>query len=144
MSSPFKVAKVPTTPRELRLVITVPDHATALDFYRDILGLRELADFTDDNGGRATLLDAGHATVEIGDELHADAIDAIEVGQRVAGHIRLAFAVEAAGEATDRLVVGGARLIAAATTTPWGSLNSRLEAPDGLQLTLFSGEITQI
>jgi hypothetical protein len=24
--------------------------------------------------------------------------------------------------------------------TPWGSLNSRLEAPAGLQLTLFSGD----
>jgi lactoylglutathione lyase len=129
-----------TPPRELRLVITVPDHATALDFYRDTLGLRELAAFTDDNGGQATLLDAGRATVEIGDELHADAIDALEVGHRVAGHIRVAFSVEDAGEATDRLVVGGAQLIAAPTTTPWGSLNSRLESPDGVQLTLFSGE----
>ena len=131
-----------TSPHELRLVITVPDHADALDFYRDILGLRELAAFTDDNGGRAILLDAGRATVEIGDELHADAIDALEVGHRVAGHIRVAFAVEDAGEATERLVAGGAKLIAAATATPWGSLNARLEAADGLQLTLFSGEFT--
>jgi lactoylglutathione lyase len=129
-----------TPPRELRLVITVPDHATALAFYRDILGLRELAAFTDDNGGQATLLDAGRATVEIGDELHADAIDALEVGHRVAGHLRVAFSVEDAGEATDRLVAGGAQLIAAVTATPWGSLNSRLESPDGVQLTLFSGE----
>jgi len=132
-----------TSPSELRLVITVPDHATALAFYRDTLGLRELAAFTDDNGGQATLLDAGRATIEIGDGLHADAIDELEVGRRVAGHVRVAFAVEDASEATDRLVVGGARLIAAATTTPWGSLNSRLESPDGVQLTLFSGESTE-
>jgi lactoylglutathione lyase len=132
-----------TPPTELRLVITVPDHATALDFYRDALGLPELAALTDDNGGRAVLLDAGRATVEIGDELHADAIDALEVGRRVAGQIRVAFAVEDAVAATDRLVAGGAALIAAATATPWGSLNSRLESPDGLQLSLFSGESTE-
>jgi lactoylglutathione lyase len=132
-----------TPPRELRLVITVLDHATALAFYRDTLGLQELAAFTDDNGGQATLLDAGRATVEIGDELHADAIDALEVGHRVAGQIRVAFSVEDAAEATDRLVVGGAQLIAAVTTTPWGSRNSRLESPDGVQLTLFSGEPTE-
>jgi predicted enzyme related to lactoylglutathione lyase len=89
------------------------------------------------------LLDAGRATVEIGDELHADAIDALEVGHRVAGHVRVAFAVEDAAASTDRLVAGGARLIAAATSTPWGSLNSRLESADGLQLTLFSGEHTE-
>ena len=132
-----------TPPTELRLVITVPDHESALDFYRDALGLSELAAFTDDNGGRATLLDAGRATVEIGDELHADAMDALEVGRRVAGQIRVAFAVEDAVAATDRLVEGGGTLIAAATPTPWGSLNSRLESPDGVQLSLFSGETTQ-
>jgi predicted enzyme related to lactoylglutathione lyase len=132
-----------TSPTELRLVITVPDHDTAVEFYRAALGLPELAAFTDDNGGRATLLDAGRATVEIGDELHADAIDALEVGRRVAGQIRVAFAVQDAVAVTDRLVGGGARLIAAATPTPWGSLNSRLESPDGVQLSLFSGETAE-
>ena len=32
---------------------------------------------------------------------------------------------------------GFAELVAAPTRTPWDSLNSRLEAPAGLQLTLF-------
>jgi len=45
--------------------------------------------------------------------------------------------------ATDRLVAGGAQLIAATKSTPWGSVNSRLESPDGVQLTLFSGEHTE-
>ena len=31
----------------------------------------------------------------------------------------------------------GAHLIAAPTETPWRSLNSRLDAPAGLQITLF-------
>ena len=132
-----------TSPGELRVVITVPDHDTAVDFYRDAFGLRELAAFTDDNGGQATLLDAGRATVEIGDELHADAIDALEVGRRVAGQIRLAFAVQDATDATDRLLAGGGKLIAPATTTPWGSVNARFESPDRLQLTVFSNEVTE-
>ena len=39
--------------------------------------------------------------------------------------------------ATDQLVSAGAELIASPTETPWRSLNSRLEAPAGLQITLF-------
>ena len=36
-----------------------------------------------------------------------------------------------------RLMDAGAELIAPPTETPWRSLNSRLEAPAGLQITLF-------
>ena len=68
---------------------------------------------------------------------HAEHIDRLEVGRRVAGHIRVAFEVPDAAAATDRLVAGGATLVAAPVETPWRSLNSRLEAPAGLQLTLF-------
>jgi len=38
---------------------------------------------------------------------------------------------------TERLVGAGAALLAVPTETPWRSLNSRLEAPAGLQITLF-------
>jgi hypothetical protein len=38
---------------------------------------------------------------------------------------------------TDRLALAGAQVIAAPTVTPWRSLNARLDAPAGLQLTLF-------
>jgi predicted enzyme related to lactoylglutathione lyase len=55
----------------------------------------------------------------------------------VAGKIRVAFEVPDAREATRRLTGGGAGLIAEPTRTPWNSLNARLSAPDGLQLTLF-------
>lgn len=33
--------------------------------------------------------------------------------------------------------VAGVEVLADAVETPWGSLNSRLQAPDDLQLTLF-------
>jgi lactoylglutathione lyase len=121
---------------EMRLVVTAPDYDEALRFYRDVLGLRELGAF-DDGGGRVAILDAGRATLELSDVPHAEHIDRLEVGRRVAGQVRVAFRVPDAAETTDRLVGGGATLIAAPVETPWRSLNSRLEAPAGLQLTLF-------
>ena len=131
-------------PRELRLVLTVSDYDAALAFYRNALGLREEASFTDGNGGRATLLYAGRATVELADAAHAEAVDDLEVGRRVAGAVRLAFAVDDAAVATDRLVGAGADLLAAPVLTPWGTLNARLVAPDGQQLTLFSGDEVEV
>jgi predicted enzyme related to lactoylglutathione lyase len=56
----------------------------------------------------------------------------------VAGHIRVALGVPDSAEATERLRAAGAEVIAEPTPTPWGSLNARLRAPAGLQLTLFS------
>ena len=126
-----------TSVRELRLVVTVDDYDDALTFYRDVLGLTEQAAYSAPNGGRVTLLDAGRATIELADGRQADFIDEVEVGRRVAGKIRVAFEVEDGVAATRRLVDGGAELVAEPTRTPWNSLNSRLDAPGGLQLTLF-------
>ena len=75
---------------ELRLVVTAPDYDEALRFYRDVLGLRERAAYASP-GGRVTILEAGRATLELADPPHAAYIDAVEVGRRVAGHIRPAF-----------------------------------------------------
>lgn len=127
---------MPDGVHELRLVVTAHDHEAALRFYRDVLGLREIGAF-DDGGGRVSILEAGRATLELSDVAHAEHIDRLEVGRRVGGHLRVALRVDDAAEATDRLVAGGATLVAAPVETPWGSLNSRLEAPAGLQLTLF-------
>jgi lactoylglutathione lyase len=122
---------------ELRLVVTAPDYDEALVFYRDVLGLREQAAFSSP-GGRVTILAAGRATLELADPPHAAYIDEVEVGGRVAGHIRVAFGVRDSAAATASLAGAGATVIAAPTPTPWNSLNARLEAPAGLQLTLFS------
>ena len=127
---------------EMRLVVTAEDYAAAVTFYRDSLGLPQLAAF-DDGAGHVVILDAGRATLELSDVPHAEHIDRVEVGRRVAGHIRVAFGVTDAAEATDRLTDAGATLIAPPTPTPWRSLNSRLEAPGGLQLTLFQNEIAE-
>lgn len=121
---------------EMRLVVTAPDYEAALAFYRDTLGMPELAAFST-NDARVSILDAGRATIEIANPAHAAYVDDVEVGRRVAGHIRVALQVADAGTATDRALAAGAELIKQPTMTPWRSLNSRLNGPAGLQLTLF-------
>ncbi len=121
---------------EMRLVVTAPDYDAALAFYRDALGLPELGRF-DSPGGRVTILTAGRATLELAEPGHAAYVDEVEVGRRVAGHVRVAFGVTDASAATDRLLAAGSELLAPPTETPWHSLNARIEAPAGLQLTLF-------
>ncbi|MGW6735698.1 VOC family protein [Streptomyces sp. NPDC055013] len=123
--------------RELRLVVTAEDYEEALRFYRDVLGLPERGAFTSP-GGRVTILDAGRATLELTDPKHAEFIDEVEVGRRVAGHVRVAFQVADSTATTARLAAAGAEVLAEPTRTPWNSLNSRLEAPGALQLTLFT------
>lgn len=127
----------PASVHELRLVVTATDHAQAVRFYRDVLGLRERSAVSSP-GGRVTILEAGRATLELADPPHAAFIDQVEVGRRVAGHVRVALRVDDAQAMTDTLTSAGARLVAAPRRTPWGSLNARLEAPAGLQLTLFA------
>jgi catechol 2,3-dioxygenase-like lactoylglutathione lyase family enzyme len=125
--------------RQLRLCITAPDYDEALRFYRDVLGLPERASYTSPgDSGRVTILDAGVATLELADPVYAEYIDRVEVGSRVAGPVRVAFEVEDSQAVTASLASAGAEVIAAPTRTPWDSVNARLAAPAGLQLTIFA------
>jgi lactoylglutathione lyase len=69
---------------ELRLVVTAENYQEALTFYRDVLGLGQLAEF-DSPDGHVVLLDAGRATLELTDPGNAAYVDQVEVGRRVAG-----------------------------------------------------------
>jgi predicted enzyme related to lactoylglutathione lyase len=122
--------------RQLRIVVTAEDYDEALRFYRDVLGMPEEAAFSGD-GGRVAILDAGRATLELADPGHAVFVDEVEVGRRVAGHIRVALEVDDAEAATGTAAAAGATVIAEPALTPWDSLNARLEGPAGLQLTIF-------
>ena len=122
--------------RELRLVVTAEDYDEALRFYRDVLGLEERAAYNSPDG-RVSILEAGRATLELADANQAAFIDRVEVGRRVAGHIRVALEVDDSEEMTRRLAAAGADVLAEPARTPWSSLNARLAAPAGLQLTLF-------
>lgn len=120
---------------QMRLVVEAADYDEALRFYRDVLGLPVREAYGE--RGRVTILDAGRATLELLDEEHAAFVDEVEVGRRVAGHVRLAFEVDDAAALTRELEAAGAEVVAPPTRTPWDSLNARLEGPAGLQLTLF-------
>jgi uncharacterized glyoxalase superfamily protein PhnB len=49
----------------------------------------------------------------------------------------VAFEVDEADAVTHDLITAGAELVAPPTLTPWASLNARLAAPGGLQVTVF-------
>jgi lactoylglutathione lyase len=130
-----------TRVHELRLVVTTDDYDAAVAFYRDELGMPVSAEYLSADQGRVVILEAGAATLEIGDLAHGGYVDDVEVGRRVAGHLRVALRVDDATRATAAATRAGAEQIAPPTLTPWGSLNSRLEAPADLQLTLFQDEV---
>lgn len=122
---------------ELRVVLTVEDFDAAVAFYRDALGLDELGPWEAEDG-RIVILEAGGATLELVDERQAAAIDAIEVGRRVAGPVRLALEVEDSEAAATALTDAGGELLGGPVETPWRDRNVRVRAPDGMQLTLFT------
>jgi predicted enzyme related to lactoylglutathione lyase len=121
----------------MRLVVEADDYEAAVRFYRDVLGLPEQEAFKGQAGARVAILSAGRATLEIANPAQKRMIDEVEVGRPVAPRLRIAFEVADSTAVTDRLVAAGAELIAPPTETPWRSLNSRLAAPAGLQITLF-------
>ena len=123
---------------ELRLVLTVDDLDAALAVYRDGLGLPEREMWLGEDEARGVLLDAGSASLELVNEAHAAAIDDAEVGRRVSGPVRIAFGVDDSEATAAALVAAGASQVAEAVTTPWRDRNVRVQAADGMQLTLFS------
>jgi predicted enzyme related to lactoylglutathione lyase len=122
---------------QMRLVVEAADYDEAVAFYRDLLGAREELVVEGGAGEKVTILDVGRATLELSNPAQVAMIDEVEVGRPVSPRLRVAFEVADAKGATRQLVDGGAELIAPPTLTPWQSLNSRLSAPAGLQITLF-------
>ena len=122
---------------ELRVALTVTDFDRALAFYRDAVGLRQIADWSTESG-KVVVLEAGRATLELLDEAQAELVDEVEAGRRVAGKVRLALEVGDSDAVAERLVAAGAERVAPPVTTPWGDRNARVRAPDGMQLTLFA------
>jgi catechol 2,3-dioxygenase-like lactoylglutathione lyase family enzyme len=129
--------------RQLRLVVQADDFDAALTFYRDVLGLPERAAFEGDGDARVAILDAGAATLEIANPAQVRMIDAVEAEGRPSARLRVAFQVDDGPGATAALVEAGAELVAEPRETPWRSVNSRLHAPAGLEVTLFQEPATR-
>lgn len=130
------------TARQLRLVLEVDDVDAAVAFYRSALGLPEAEAYEAEGGARVAILPIGDsATLELANREQIEFIDAVEVGRPVAhpfpGRVRVAFEVTDAQAAAIDLQAAGATPVAPPTRTPWDSLNARVEAPDGMQLTVF-------
>ena len=122
---------------QMRLVVQVDDYDEAVRFYRDTLGASEELQVTGTEGEKVTILDVGRATLELSNRARIDMIDTVAVGRPASPRLRVAFEVADVEAATHRLVGGGAEIVAPPVRTPWNSRNARLEAPAGLQLTLF-------
>jgi predicted enzyme related to lactoylglutathione lyase len=123
--------------RQLRLVVEAEDFERAVRFYRDVLGLPEEEAFGGPGEARVVILDAGRATLEIANPAQKRMIDEVEVGRQVAPRLRVAFEVDDAEDVTRQLTDAGADVLMPPIETPWRSLNARLEAPAGLQITIF-------
>jgi catechol 2,3-dioxygenase-like lactoylglutathione lyase family enzyme len=127
--------------KQLRLVLETADLDAAVDFYRDCLGLGELESYDGPDGARVVILAVPSATLELANSAQVRYIDEVEVGSPTsrpyALTVRVAFEVSDATTAAMHLETAGATLLAAPTETPWRSLNARLEAPGGMQITAF-------
>lgn len=125
------------TVRQLRVVVEAADYDAAVAFSRDALGLPEHAAFEGEGDARVVILDAGRATLEIANPAQRAMIDRVEGTSVPSPHIRLAFEVADTATVTATLLAAGAEQLAPPVETPWRSLNARLAAPAGVQLTLF-------
>ncbi len=123
---------------QLRLVVRAERFDEALEFYRDALGMPQTEAYEADGGARVAILDAGRATLEIANPAQVEYIDAVETdGDAPSDRLRVGFEVADADATASALTAAGAELLASARVTPWRSVNARLRAPAGLQVTLF-------
>jgi lactoylglutathione lyase len=102
--------------RELRVALTVDDYQEALRFYRDALGLPVLEEW-DEPAGSGAVLGAGRATLEVLSMSQSEIVDRVEVGERVAGPVRLALEVDDSAATADALAAAGAERIGGPVVT---------------------------
>jgi uncharacterized integral membrane protein (TIGR00697 family) len=123
--------------KQLRLVVRAEDYDDAVRFYRDVLGMVEEESYASGDA-RVMILGAGRATLELSNPAQVDLIDRAEVGRTgVSPPWRLALEVDDTTTTTRTARDAGATVVAEPTETPWRSLNARLQAPAGVQLTIF-------
>jgi uncharacterized glyoxalase superfamily protein PhnB len=129
------------TPSQLRLIVETDDYNAAVTFFRDALGLAEVESISGGDGAQVTILSVPSATLEIANPAQVRHIDEVEVGRPVSRRstlsVRVAFEVDDVQAVTNTLEGAGAAVLASPTLTPWNSVNARLEAPGGVQITAY-------
>jgi methylmalonyl-CoA/ethylmalonyl-CoA epimerase len=128
----------PATPKQLRLIIETDDFDEALRFYRDTLGMPEQIAFATEGDDRVAILHAGVATIELASTAHARSIDEVEgMPPTVGPTLRLALEVDDTASVVSAASQAGADILAPPVVTPFRSLNARVQAPAGWQITFF-------
>ena len=122
---------------QLQVIVEAEDFDAALAFYRDTLGLPEQATSEGDGDARVSILNAGRATLEISNPGTEGDDRPGRDGRTAGSRHRLAFEVSDGRGVTARLTAAGATIVGEPRETPWRSLISRLDAPAGLQITVF-------
>ncbi|MEO6734620.1 MAG: VOC family protein [Ferruginibacter sp.] len=122
--------------KELRIILTVDNLQEVINFYQNALGLEVSKEWSEPTGS-GIILDAGRASLELIDKKHAETIDEIEVGSRVAGNVRIALNIGSNIEEIGKtLEISGALKIADVKQAPWSKVQ-RMQDPGGMQFTLF-------
>jgi len=125
-------------PRQLRLIIETDDFDVAVHFYRDVLGMPEQPAFASGGDDRVAILHAGIATIEVASPTHARNIDEVEGAPPARGvTLRLALEVDDTAAAVALTEDAGATTLAPPVTTPFRTLNARVQGPAGWQVTFF-------
>ena len=122
---------------ELRIALTVQDFDQALAFYRDALGLEQIADWSSE-AGRVVALDAGRAMLELFDDAQAETVwrlldlqPGMEVLDLACGHGRIA----------NRLAQRGARVTGLDATPLFLEHARRDAAKRGIEVDYVSGDM---
>ena len=113
------------------------DDDAALTFFRDVLGMPQREAFSAEGPAQVTILEAGSPPWRSPTRAQVDFIDRVETDGHHSPALRVAFEVDDTAAVTATLVEGGAELIATPRVTPWNSLNARLAAPAGVEITIF-------
>ena len=125
-------------PRQLRLIIEVADFDEAVHFYREVLGMPEQPAFATGGDDRVSILHAGLATIEIATPQHIRSIDQIEGAPHdPSSKLRIALEVDDTRTAVQDARDAGMDVISEPVETPFRSLNARVQAPAGWQVTFF-------
>lgn len=114
------------------VIIYVADVAATIDFYRNAFGLttrfvHEGGDYAELDTGSTCL---AFAACELGQTNLPDGFTQLDSLPKPAG-IEIALVTDDVPRAMEHALAAGAKMLAAATTKPWGQTVAYVQAPEG-------------